>query len=60
MINIAYSEYINIIFRNPNLPSQQDSVHGGRVKNRFDQLDWPKYTLDKQEYMHIGRCHMDK
>lgn len=38
----------------PNRPEKQESVHGGRVTNRFINLEWPKYDLEDQKYLHIG------
>ncbi|XP_052830587.1 neuroligin-4, X-linked [Octopus bimaculoides] len=39
----------------PNKPVKQESVHGGRVINRFMDLNWPKYEEEEQKYIHIGR-----
>lgn len=38
----------------PNKPEKQVSLHGGRVTNRFINLEWPKYDLKDQKYLHIG------
>ncbi|ELT99093.1 hypothetical protein CAPTEDRAFT_228965 [Capitella teleta] len=43
---------------NPNLPLVQDSNHGGRVQNRFMELDWPLLDNDKQEFLHIGNIFL--
>ncbi|XP_048246692.1 neuroligin-4, X-linked-like isoform X2 [Haliotis cracherodii] len=39
---------------NPNEPRNQTSVHGGRVRNRFVNIDWPKFELGDQNYLQIG------
>ena len=41
--------------RNPNRPKDQSSVFGGHVKNRFKEMSWPPFDIEKQEYLHIGR-----
>ncbi|XP_050389898.1 neuroligin-4, X-linked isoform X2 [Patella vulgata] len=38
----------------PNLPRNQTSLHGGRVKNRFVNIDWPKFDLENQQFLLIG------
>ena len=41
-------------FSDPNKPLPQESLHGGRVKNRFSELVWPTFDNDGQEYLRIG------
>ncbi|CAH1781719.1 unnamed protein product [Owenia fusiformis] len=38
----------------PNIPIKQSSVHGGRVKNRFVDIQWPTFTSKSKHYLHIG------
>lgn len=45
---------ILFFFSNPNEPRNQTSVHGGRVRNRFVNIDWPKFELGDQNYLQIG------
>ncbi|ESP00884.1 hypothetical protein LOTGIDRAFT_91354, partial [Lottia gigantea] len=39
----------------PNSPRNQTSLHGGRVKNRFVNINWPKFNLHDQQYLLIAR-----
>lgn len=42
------------IYRNPNEPRNQTTLHAEQITNRFVDLTWPKYVRDKQDYLHIG------
>lgn len=56
LVGIVYILFIFISFySDPNRPEKQESVHGGRVTNRFINLEWPKYDLEDQKYLHIGK-----
>lgn len=55
-LGIVYILFNFILFySDPNKPEKQESVHGGRVTNRFINLEWPKYDLEDQKYLHIGK-----
>ena len=54
-VSMYKTPHFLVYSRDPNGPVSQDSVFGGRVKNRFVDLKWPIFDNTRQEYLHIGK-----